>query len=90
MPPIDIYTTRYCPYCTAAKALLKKKGAVYNEIDVSGDWEQREVMIERANGQMTVPQIFIGATHVGGSDDLYALERAGKLDPLLTSDGTSP
>jgi glutaredoxin 3 len=87
MPPIDIYTTRYCPYCTAAKALLKKKGAAYNEIDVSGDWEQREAMIERANGQMTVPQIFIGGTHVGGSDDLYALERAGKLDPLLAGDG---
>jgi glutaredoxin 3 len=89
MPPIDIYTTRYCPYCTAAKALLKKKGAAYTEIDVSGDWEQREAMIERANGQMTVPQIFIGERHVGGSDDLYALERAGKLDPLLAGDGKS-
>jgi glutaredoxin 3 len=89
MPPIDIYTTRYCPYCTAAKALLKKKGAAYTEIDVSGDWEKREAMIERANGGMTVPQIFIGETHVGGSDDLYALERAGKLDPLLASDGKS-
>jgi glutaredoxin 3 len=89
MPPIDIYTTRYCPYCNAAKALLKKKGAAYNEIDVSGDWEQREVMIERANGRMTVPQIFIGQTHVGGSDDLHALERAGKLDLLLAGNGTS-
>jgi glutaredoxin 3 len=89
MPPIEIYTTRYCPYCTAAKALLKKKGAAYTEIDVSSDWEKREAMIERANGQMTVPQIFIGETHVGGSDDLYALERAGKLDPLLAGNGTS-
>lgn len=89
MLPIDIYTTRYCPYCNAAKALLKKKGAAYNEIDVSGDWEQREVMIERANGRMTVPQIFIGQTHVGGSDDLHALERAGKLDLLLAGNGTS-
>ena len=89
MLPIEIYTTRYCPYCNAAKALLKKKGAAYNEIDVSGDWEQREVMIERANGRMTVPQIFIGQTHVGGSDDLHALERAGKLDSLLAGNGTS-
>jgi glutaredoxin 3 len=89
MPPIDIYTTRYCPYCNSAKALLKKKGAVYTEIDVSGDWELREAMIERANGRMTVPQIFIGQTHVGGSDDLHALERAGKLDSLLAGDGTA-
>ena len=89
MPLIEIYTTRYCPYCVAAKSLLKRKGAVYTEIDVSGDWEQREAMIERANGQMTVPQIFIGELHVGGSDELHALERAGKLDPLLASDGAS-
>lgn len=87
MPLIEIYTTRYCPYCTAAKALLKRKGAVYTEIDVSGDWEGRETMIKRANGQMTVPQIFIGATHVGGSDELHALEREGRLDPLLASNG---
>lgn len=89
MPLIEIYTTRYCPYCVAAKALLKRKGAVYTEIDVSGDREQREAMIERAGGQMTVPQIFIGDLHVGGSDELQALERAGKLDPLLASDGAS-
>ncbi|MGH6664140.1 MAG: glutaredoxin 3 [Pseudolabrys sp.] len=89
MPLIEIYTTRYCPYCNAAKALLKRKGAVYNEIDVSGDWEQRETMIKRASGQMTVPQIFIGATHVGGSDELHALEREGKLGPLLAGNGTS-
>jgi glutaredoxin 3 len=89
MPLIEIYTTRYCPYCVAAKALLKRKGAGYTEIDVSGDWEQREAMIERANGQMTVPQIFIGEVHVGGSDELHALERAGKLDRLLSGDGAS-
>ena len=89
MPLIEIYTTRYCPYCVAAKALLKRKGAVYTEIDVSGDWEQREAMIERAGGQMTVPQIFIGDLHVGGSDELHALERAGKLGPLLAGDGAS-
>ncbi|MGH6683718.1 MAG: glutaredoxin 3 [Pseudolabrys sp.] len=89
MPLIEIYTTRYCPYCHAAKALLKRKGAAFTEIDVSGDSEQRETMIKRADGQMTVPQIFIGITHVGGSDELHALERAGKLDSLLAGDGAS-
>jgi glutaredoxin 3 len=89
MPLIEIYTTHYCPYCVAAKALLKRKGAVYTEIDVSGDKEQRETMIERTGGQMTVPQIFIGDLHVGGSDELHALERAGKLDPLLADDEAS-
>lgn len=88
MPPIDIYTTRYCPYCHAAKALLKRKGAAFNEIDVGGDFDLREKMVERANGGYTVPQIFIGEVHVGGSDELHALERAGKLDALLTGTGT--
>ena len=83
MPPIEIYTTPYCPYCVAAKRLLAKKGADFTEIDVSYDASERDKMIERANGSMTVPQIFIGATHVGGCDDLYALDQAGKLDPLL-------
>jgi glutaredoxin 3 len=83
MAQIDIYTTRYCPYCIRAKALLNRKGAAFNEIDVSGDAALREQMIQRANGRMTVPQIFIGKTHVGGSDDLHALDAAGKLDPLL-------
>src|SRR5438067_5381455 len=87
MPPIEIYTTRYCPYCTAAKRLLAKKGAPFTEIDVSGDAVLRDKMIERAHGRMTVPQIFIGTTHVGGCDDLYALDQAGRLDPLLGSDG---
>ena len=85
MPTVEIYTTRYCPYCHAAKALLKRKGVNYSEIDVGRDWECREEMIQRANGSMTVPQIFIGAAHVGGSNELHALERAGKLDPLLAS-----
>jgi glutaredoxin 3 len=89
MPPIDIYTTRYCAYCTSAKGLLKRKGVDFREIDVSGSGDLREEMIQRANGRMTVPQIFIGDLHVGGSDDLYALERAGKLDPLLASEGQS-
>lgn len=87
MQPVDIYTTGWCPYCHRAKALLKRKGVTYNEIDASAG-EMRQAMIQRANGRMTVPQIFIGPTHVGGSDDLYALEQAGKLDALLAGEGT--
>jgi glutaredoxin 3 len=83
MPPVEIYTTRYCPYCHAAKALLKKKGVNFSEIDVSRDWERREEMIQRANGRTTVPQIFVGTVHIGGCDELHNLERAGKLDPIL-------
>src|SRR5712692_2812549 len=83
MVPIEIYTTRSCPYCHAAKRLLSGKGVAFTEIDVSGDPKGRGDMVARANGRMTVPQIFIGAAHVGGYDDLYALERAGRLDPLL-------
>jgi glutaredoxin 3 len=89
MPLIEIYTTRYCPYCYAAKALLKRKGVAFTEIDLGRDEERRDEMIERTNGGMTVPQIFIGALHVGGSDELHALERAGKLDPLLSGDEDS-
>jgi len=89
MPLIEIYTTRYCPYCHAAKALLKGKGVEYTEIDLGYDGERRDEMIERANGRMTVPQIFIGSAHVGGYDELHALERAGKLDPLLAGDKAS-
>ncbi|MEW6450268.1 MAG: glutaredoxin 3 [Pseudomonadota bacterium] len=85
MPPIEIYTTPFCPYCIAAKELLGKKGVTFKEIDVSGNRDLRTQMTERANGGYTVPQIFIGATHVGGCDDLYALEEEGKLDPLLNS-----
>jgi glutaredoxin 3 len=87
MVKIDIYTTRYCPYCHSAKALLNRKGVAFTEIDVSGDPEGRRKMVERAHGRYTVPQIFIGAFHVGGSDELHALERAGKLDPLLAGEG---
>jgi len=84
-PPaaVTIYTTALCPYCQAAKQLLKQKGVGYEEIDVSFDPAGRRAMTERAGGRQTVPQIFVGATHVGGCDDLYALDRAGKLDPLL-------
>lgn len=87
MPPIEIYTTRYCPYCTRAKALLKRKGVEFKEIDLAGNWELRDEMIQRANGRTTVPQIFIGKVHVGGCDDLHELEYDGKLDALLASEG---
>ena len=83
MADIDIYTIRYCPYCADAKELLTRKGVGFHEIDASGNRDMRKEMIARANGRSTFPQIFIGATHVGGCDDLYALEEAGKLDPLL-------
>lgn len=83
MRPVEIYTTPYCGYCAMAKRLLDRKGVAYSEIDVSADPELRAAMVQRANGRRTVPQIFIGTTHVGGSDDLHALEHAGKLDPLL-------
>lgn len=84
MALVEIYTTPYCGYCRAAKALLTRKNVPFTEIDVAGDPALRQVMVQRANGRMTVPQIFIGDKHVGGSDELHALERAGKLDALLT------
>jgi glutaredoxin 3 len=83
MKPIEVYTTNYCPYCTAAKALLKKKGATFTEIDVTYDQEMRKKMTDRAGGRRTVPQIFIGGVHVGGCDDLHALEEKSALDALL-------
>jgi glutaredoxin 3 len=88
MTAVDIYTQRYCPYCNWAKELLTRKGVNFHEIDVTADRDMREQMIKRANGGTTVPQIFIGATHVGGCDDLYALHEAGKLDPLLQGEGS--
>ncbi len=84
MADILIYTTNYCPYCTRAKELLKRKGvADYTEIDVTSDDALREEMKEKAGGRQTVPQIFINDTHVGGFDDMAALDRQGELDPLL-------
>jgi glutaredoxin 3 len=83
MKNLVIYTARYCPYCASAKALLKRKGIPFKEIDIGGNWERRDEMIEKANGQVTVPQIFVGSVHIGGSNELHALERAGKLDSLL-------
>ncbi|MEM6475946.1 MAG: glutaredoxin 3 [Pseudomonadota bacterium] len=82
-PTIDIYTKFACPFCVRAKHLLKSKGAAFNEYDITMGGEKRDEMRARAPGAMTVPQIFIGETHVGGSDDLAALEEAGKLDALL-------
>jgi glutaredoxin 3 len=90
MAAIDIYTIRYCPYCSDAKDLLARKGVNFHEIDASGNREIRNEMIERSHGRSSFPQIFIGATNVGGCDDLYALEDAGKLDPLLAEAKASP
>ena len=83
MPNITIYTKDWCPYCTAAKELLQRKQAAFEEISVDGDPAGQRAMAQRANGRSSVPQIFIGETHVGGCDDLYALEQAGRLDALL-------
>lgn len=82
-PTITIYTKSTCGYCHAAKDLLRKKNSAFEEIPVDGDPAAQRKMSERAGGRWTVPQIFIGDRHVGGCDDLYALERAGELDPLL-------
>ena len=87
MPTVEIYTTRWCPYCHAAKALLTRKGVDFKEIDASAG-AVRQAMIQRANGRTTVPQIFIGETHVGGCDDLHELEDDGRLDPLLAAEGS--
>jgi glutaredoxin 3 len=81
--PVVIYTKSTCPYCHAAKALLKKKGAAFEEIAVDGDRAAQAAMAQKADGRSTVPQIFIGGRHVGGCDDLYDLDAAGGLDPLL-------
>ena len=85
MAPVEIYTRDYCYYCHAAKGLLNRKGVAFAEIDITGRPERRTEMIQRANGRTTVPQIFIGTTHVGGSDDLHALEAAGHLDAMLAA-----
>ena len=83
MKPVTLYTTPLCGYCMAAKRLLDSKGAGYAEIDLAREPGRRAEMIQRANGRRTVPQIFIDGEHVGGFDDIAALEREGKLDPLL-------
>lgn len=83
MKQVEIYTSPLCGFCHAAKRLLTQKGVAFSEIDVWTNPDRKPEMIQRANGGRTVPQIFIGDFHVGGCDDLYALERGGKLDALL-------
>ncbi|MBI2235995.1 MAG: glutaredoxin 3 [Magnetospirillum sp.] len=83
MAEIEIYTTEICPYCVRAMRLLDKKGQSYTEIDVSTDEGLRASMTQRAGGRRSVPQIFINGVHVGGCDDLYALDKEGRLDPML-------
>jgi glutaredoxin 3 len=90
MVAVDIYTLQLCPYCQDAKELLSSKGVAFREIDAGGDKTARQEMIARTNGRRTYPQIFIGTTHVGGCDDLYALEQAGKLDALLADANANP
>jgi glutaredoxin 3 len=85
MKQVDIYTTPLCGFCHAAKRLLTQKGVSFAEVDVLEQPDRKPEMIQRANGSRTVPQIFIGDTHVGGCDELYALDQAGKLDALLAA-----
>jgi glutaredoxin 3 len=83
MKTVEIFTTQMCPYCVSAKHLLTRKGVAFAETDVGRNPQARAAMMQRAGGRRTVPQIFIGGVHVGGCDDLHALNDAGKLDPLL-------
>lgn len=83
MAKIEVYTTNICPYCDRAKQLLRKHNLSFEEINVSSNILKREEMLKRSNGRQTVPQIFINGKHVGGCDDLYALDRAGKLLPMV-------
>jgi glutaredoxin 3 len=83
MAKVEIYTTQFCPYCFRAKRLLQERGVEFTEIDVMMDGARRKEMMDRAGGRRTVPQIFINGKHVGGSDELYALDREGKLKPML-------
>lgn len=85
MANVTIYTRSWCGYCAAAKDLLTRKGAAFDEIDIEEQPDQRRIMIDRAGGRTSVPQIFVGDVHVGGSDDLHALERRGGLEPLLAA-----
>lgn len=85
MRPVEIYTTPFCGYCLRAKRLLAQKGVAYAETDVSADAGLRVEMMTRAGGRRTVPQIFVGGIHIGGCDELYALDRVGRLDPMLAA-----
>jgi glutaredoxin 3 len=83
MAEVTIYTKPLCPYCADALDLLERKGISFSEIDISGNPEKRAEMIQRSGGRMTVPQIFVGNRHLGGCDDIYALDQRGELDPVL-------
>ena len=85
MAKVEIYVWRFCPFCIRAKALLDRKGVAYDEYAIDGDEEARDAMAERAGGRRSLPQIFIDGRHVGGCDDLHALERSGQLDSLLAA-----
>lgn len=87
MSQVTVYTTSRCPYCVRAKMLLDRKQVAYEEINLDGDHAGRMALVQRSGGMRTVPQIFVGAVHVGGFDQLNALERRGRLDPLLTEQG---
>lgn len=85
MPRVEIYTKAFCPYCTRAKALLDRKGVAYDEHDITMGGPRRREMIVRADGALTVPQVFVGDAHVGGSDDLVDADRSGELDRMLAT-----
>jgi glutaredoxin 3 len=85
MAVVELYTTMFCPFCIRARILLERKGVAYSEIDIIGEPERRDEMIRRAGGRTSVPQIFINGEHIGGSDELVALDRAGALDAKLGS-----
>lgn len=87
MSQVTLYTTSMCPYCVRAKRLLERKGVPYVEFNLDGDWDGRQELVKRAGGSRTVPQIWVGEVHVGGFDDLNALDRRGQLDPLLEQQG---
>jgi glutaredoxin 3 len=89
-PEIVMYSTGWCPYCVRARALLERKGLAFREIKIDADPAERDAMLARSGGRRTVPQIFVGDHHVGGFDDLYALDKAGKLDELISTKDTSP
>ena len=86
---VTMYTTTFCPYCVRAKTLLSRKGVQVEEINLDGDWEQRQALVKRTGGMRTVPQIWVGTEHVGGCDELYALERGGALEALLDAQGVA-
>jgi glutaredoxin 3 len=85
VPKVEIYTSPFCGYCSRAKSLLQRKGVAYEEIDVMANGARRDEMVKRAGGRTSVPQIFIDGEHVGGCDDLHALDAANRLDPLLAA-----